>query len=107
MFPIWQHGGTSPNGMIEYAPQFPHPLRGALLCCFYSAKDIAVMPLGDDGMPTAVAKLRGPSGKLQFKGPLDLTMDPSTGILYIADFDAQSQFGADGSLMMLRPASGP
>jgi hypothetical protein len=106
MYPLWQHGGTSPNGMIEYLPSFPHPLRNTLLCCFYSAGDIAVMPLGPDGMPTAVAKLRSPAGKLRFTGPLDITMDPSSGILYIADFGLQSKFGADGSMIMLRPAFG-
>ncbi len=103
MYPIWQYGGTSPDGMIEYLPDFPHPLRHALLCCFYSAGDIAVMPLGADGLPTSVAKLRGREGKLRFRGPLDITMDRSSGILYIADFGTQGRFGADGSLVMLRP----
>ena len=103
MYPIWQYGGTSPNGMIEYQPQFPHPLRGALLCCFYSAGDIAAMPLGADGLPTSVKKLRGPKNKLPFNGPLDLTMDPRTGILYVADFGTQNKFGSDGSMILLRP----
>jgi hypothetical protein len=103
MYPIWQHGGTSPDGMIEYLPDSPHPLCNALLCCFYSAGDIAVMPLGADGMPTLVAKLRSPTGKLRFSGPLDITMDPKTGILYVADFGLQSKFGADGSMVVLRP----
>lgn len=107
MYQIWQHGGTSPNGMIEYMPTFPHSLRNALICCFYSAGDIAVIPLAADGMPTEVTKLRGPKGKLRFKGPLDITMDPSTGILYVADFGTQSKFGADGRLVLLRPATGP
>jgi hypothetical protein len=57
-------------------------------------------------MPTAVAKLRGPSGKLRFNGPLDITMDPASGILYIADFGIQSKFGADGSMVMIRPMRG-
>jgi glucose/arabinose dehydrogenase len=104
MYPLWQHGGTSPNGMIEYLPSFPHPLRNSLVCCFYSAGDIAVMPLGADGMPTLVAKLRGPNGKLRLGSPLDITMDPASGILYVADFGLQSKFGADGSMAMLRPA---
>jgi hypothetical protein len=106
MYPLWKHGGTSPNGMLEYLPSFPHPLRNALLCCFYSAGDIAVMPLGQDGMPTLVAKLRGPSGKLRFAGPLDITIDPKTGILYVADFGLQSKFGEDGSMVVLRPTVG-
>jgi hypothetical protein len=103
MHPLWQHGGTSPNGMIEFLPKKAHPLRNSLILCFYSAGDIAVLPLGKDGIPTAIAKLRGPSGKLRFKGPLDITMDPETGILYVADFGVQSKFGADGSMIMLRP----
>jgi hypothetical protein len=63
------------------------------------------MPLGADGMPTLVAKLRSPTGKLRFSGPLDITMDPETGVLYVADFGLQSKFGADGSMVMLRPAN--
>jgi hypothetical protein len=106
MYPLWQHGGTSPNGMIEYLPKSPHPLRGALIVCFYSAGDIAVLPLRKDGRPTSIAKLRGPAGKLRFNGPLDITMDPATGILYVADFGLQSKFGADGSMVMLRPILG-
>jgi hypothetical protein len=103
MHQIWRHGGTSPNGMLEYLPNFRHPLRNALLCCFYSARDIAVIHLGRDGLPTSISKLRSPTGKLLFSGPLDITMDPATGILYLADFGAQSKFGADGSMIMLRP----
>jgi hypothetical protein len=58
------------------------------------------------GLPTAVEKLRAPNGeKLQFNGPLDITLDPRSGILYVADFGKQSTFGADGSLSLLRPAS--
>ncbi len=103
MFPIWNDGGTSPNGMLEYLPNDPHPIQRSLLCCFYSAGDIAVLPLGSDGLPTTVAKLRGPKGKLQLKGPLDITMDPMTGTLYVADFGKQSEFGANGSQVLLRP----
>jgi hypothetical protein len=105
MYPIWQYGGTSPNGMIEYLPRDEHPLRHSLICCFYSAGDIAVMPLGENGLPTAVRKLRGREDKLSFNGPLDITMDPQTGILYVADFGTQNKFGADGSLCLLRPLS--
>lgn len=89
--------------MLECLPNFPHPLQRALICCFYSAGDIAVLPLGPDGLPTMVAKLRGPEGKLNLTGPLDITMDPATGILYVADFGKQSIFGADGSMVLLRP----
>jgi hypothetical protein len=92
--------------MIEFQPAFPHPLSGCLLCCFYSAGDIAAMPLGSDGLPAAVEKLRAPNGKIQLAGPLDLTMDPQSGTLYIADFGKQATFGADGSLVLLRPAAG-
>lgn len=31
------------NGMLEYLPDFPHPLQRALICCFYSAGDIAAV----------------------------------------------------------------
>ncbi|MEM6474100.1 MAG: hypothetical protein AAF802_31410, partial [Planctomycetota bacterium] len=47
IIPIWQWGGTSPNGMIEYTPDFEHPLKHSLLCCFYSANTVAVMTLAD------------------------------------------------------------
>lgn len=105
MYPIWQYGGTSPNGMIEYLPNEPHPLSHALICCFYSAGDIAVMPLGTDGLPASVQELRGREDKLQFNGPLDITMDPASGIMYVADFGTQNKFGSDGSLCLLRPLS--
>ncbi|CAN5161744.1 hypothetical protein BH23VER1_BH23VER1_32120 [soil metagenome] len=107
IFPLWQYGGTSPNGMLEYLPRVSHPLRHALICCFYSAGDIAVMTLGEDGLPVAVEKLRGQMGKLQLAGPLDITMDPESGTLYVADFGKQAEFGADGSMVMLRPALRP
>lgn len=108
MFPLWRWGGTSPNGMVEYAPAFAHPLANTLICCFYSAGDLAVLTLGSDGLPTAVEKLRASGGKkLQFNGPLDVTLDPQSGILYVADFGTQRKFGADGSLVLLRPAVSP
>jgi len=102
MFEIWQHGGTSANGMIEYQPKTAHPLSGCLLSCFYSTKKIAAIRLGDDGLPVNIAGLRSAEGKLAFNGPLDITQDKRTGILYIADFGTQSKFGADGSLKLLR-----
>ena len=104
MFPIWQWGGTSPNGIIEYLPDQDPPLKHQLLYCFYSACDIAAMSLGKDGLPTRVRKLRSPSDKLAFNGPLDITQDPRTGSLYVADFGRQSVFGQDSSLIWLRPA---
>ena len=103
MYPIWKWGGTSPNGMIEYLPDFPHDLRGQLLCCFYSANDIAILDLGTNGMPKRISKLRSAKGKLQFRGPLDITQDRKTGSLYICDFGKQSLFGEDGSMIWLRP----
>ena len=103
MFPLWQDGGTSPDGMIEYRPEGAHPLKGALLCCFYSAGDVAALRPGADGLPVAVEKLRAPDGKLRFDGPLDLTQDPATGVLYLAAFGTQNRFGADGALFLLRP----
>ncbi len=104
MFPIWQFGGTSPNGGLAYhAPQ--HPLHKHLIWCFYSTGDIAVIPTGSDGMPTTVEKLRTPTGKLQLSGPLDIAQDRTTGNLYVADFGKQSEFGADGALVLLRPAT--
>tara|TARA_R110002096_G_scaffold16106_50_gene55357 strand:+ start:14560 stop:16320 length:1761 start_codon:yes stop_codon:yes gene_type:complete len=104
MFPIWQWGGTSPNGMLEYSPDFPDPLSGAIICCFYSAGDIAVMQPGADGLPVSVEKLRAPGNKkLRLEGPLDITQDPKTGCLYIANFGVQSKFGEDGTVVMLRP----
>lgn len=100
MFPIWQYGGTSANGGLVYNSP-GHPLHEHLFWCFYSTGDIAVMPLGADGFPTTVEKLRTLAGKLQLSGPLDITQDPRNGNLYIADFGKQNKFGADGSLVML------
>lgn len=65
------------------------------------------MPLGASRLPTTIAKLRRPEGKLQLQGPLDITMDPETGTLYGADFGKQSAFGADGSMVLLRPVVEP
>ena len=108
MFPLWRWGGTSPNGMIEYTPSFSHSLSGALICCFYSAGDLAVMMLGSDGLPVSVEKLRAPGKKkLSFAGPIDVTLDPDSGILYVANFGAQNKFGEDGSLVLLRPRIKP
>lgn len=107
MFPLWKHGGTSPNGMLEYLPNFSHPMQRALVCCFYSSGEIAVMPLGASRLPTTIAKLRRPEGKLQLQGPLDIAMDPETGTIYVADFGKQSAFGADGSMVLLRPVVEP
>jgi hypothetical protein len=103
-YPLWVHGGTSPDGLIEYLPGFEHPLRHALLACFFSAGDIAAMPIAENGLPASIEKLRSPRGKLRFAGPLDITQDPRTGILYVADFGKQGSFGADGSMVLLRPA---
>jgi hypothetical protein len=36
-------------------------------------------------------------------GPLDITQDERMGIPYTACFGKRNQFGADGSLVMLRP----
>ncbi|MCB1121487.1 MAG: cytochrome c [Verrucomicrobiae bacterium] len=105
MYPIWRWGGTSPNGMIEYAPAFPHPLARTLICCFYSANKMAVMTLGSDGLPVAIDDLKDPQGNtLFFSGTLDVTQDPETGFLYIASFGKQNRFGEDGFMVMLRPA---
>ena len=60
--------------------------------------------LSNDGQPVNVTGLRAAGGKLAFSGPLDITQDKRTGILYIADFGTQSKFGADGSLKLLRPS---
>lgn len=100
------HRGSLDASRLAYdAPR--HPLHKYLIWCFYSTGDIAVMSLGADGLPTTVEKLRIPTGKLQISGPLDITQDIRTGNLYIADFGKQSKFGADGSLVLLRPAKSP
>ena len=105
MYPIWRWGGTSPNGMIEYAPRFAHPLSRTLICCFYSANKLAVITLGSDGLPVSIDALEDPQGNmLFFSGALDVTMDPETGFLYLAAFGKQNMFGQDGSMAVLRPA---
>lgn len=103
MFPIWEWGGTSPNGILEYSPQFEHPLQSSILCCFYSSNDIAAMILDQTGLPVRIEKLRGQNGKLSLAGPLDITQDTRTGHLYVADFGKQSKFGEDGSMVWLQP----
>lgn len=105
MYPIWRWGGTSPNGMIEYLPEFAHPLKHTLINCFYSANKLAVMTLGSDGLPVHMAALEDPQGNtLIYAGPLDVTADPQTGTLYIASFGTQRLFGEDGVMFMLRPS---
>ncbi|MEM6472545.1 MAG: hypothetical protein AAF802_23485, partial [Planctomycetota bacterium] len=95
----------SPNGMIEYTPDFEHPLKHSLLCCFYSANTVAVMTLADQPLPRDVSLLRSPNGKLAFAGPLDINHDPKMGSLYVSDFGKQSLFVENGSMIWLKPAS--
>ncbi len=89
----------SPNGVIEYRSNAENGnLKGALLVCRYSGGSdlIALVPDGPDGdIRTARIGIPGFSG---FTDPLDLTEDPATGNLYVADFGT-------GTVVLLKPSN--
>jgi hypothetical protein len=77
----------SPNGVIEYRGSAFHDwLRGKILVARFSGgDDVVVLTPSADG--TAVIETRsGIQGLRNFNDPLDLTEDPDTGFLYIAEF---------------------
>ena len=76
----------SPCGIIEYRGTGPTAmLDGAMFVCRYSGgKDICVVVPNADG--TVREMITGIDGLTRFADPLDLTQNPSTGHLYVAEF---------------------
>lgn len=86
----------SPDGIIEYQGNaFGGALNGKLLVAEYSAgDDIAV--LSKDANGNIISADRTVSGLTNFINPVDLTEDPNTGNIYVAELGGQR-------LTLLRP----
>jgi hypothetical protein len=91
----------SPTGVIEYhnTAAFNGLLAGCMLVCRYSGgDDILVLKLAPDG---GVAEaVSGVEGFTRMMDPLDLVEDPSTGNLYVSEFQPRR-------VTLLRPKRGP
>jgi glucose/arabinose dehydrogenase len=90
---------VSPNGMIEYASDaFGGALKGKILVVRYSGgDDVVALTVGEGGAITEVTV--GIDGLRQFLDPLDLTQDPETGRIYVAEYKGQK-------LTLVRPKTG-
>ena len=75
----------SPDGSIEYTGNaFGGALNGALLITEYSGgKDVIALRTGTSGQITGAET--GIAGFTGFEDPVDITEDPATGDLYVAD----------------------
>lgn len=89
----------SPNGVVEYqAETFGGALKGRLLVAnFGNGDDVTSIGVDSSGTPTSVEQLA--SG---FYNPLDVTADPVSGIVWVAEFGAQPT-GEGGKITVLRP----
>ncbi len=79
---------VSPNGVIEYqnTSNFNGLLQGAMIVCRYSGGSDLVV-LVPDGPQGDINTFRiGIPGFTQFRDPLDLIEDPSTGFIYVSDY---------------------
>jgi glucose/arabinose dehydrogenase len=97
--PVYDFGQhISPNGMIEYrSGAFGGALKGKILVTRFSGgKDILVLTPGPAGEITET--ISGIAGLSQFQDPLDLVEDPSTGAVYVAEFQG-------AKLALLRPVT--
>ena len=89
----------SPNGLVEWtADRFSEELGGAILVTRYSAGD-DVQVLIPDGSGRITASLTNLVGLRRFTDPLDLTLDPSTGNLYVAEYGGRR-------ITLVRPTDG-
>ncbi len=102
----WRHPnydfGTSvsPNGMLEYRSDgklFGGALDGKVLITRFSGgKDIIVLSLDKNGDVTET--ITGIAGLTSFTDPLDLTEDPRSGCIYVAEYGGEK-------LALLRPVT--
>jgi len=79
----------SPNGMIEYQGNaFGGALNGKILIVRYSGGDdiLVLTPNADGSIASAKSGYAGFTG---FIDPLDITQDPATGYLYVAEYGGQ------------------
>jgi glucose/arabinose dehydrogenase len=88
----------SPDGIIQYnGNAFNGLLNGKLLITEYSAgDDIAVLTLDQNG--NVVAEDRNVPGFSGFNEPVNLTQDPATGNIYVAELGGQK-------ITLLRPTT--
>lgn len=91
----------SPNGSIEYRGSAFGDLQGKLLVTRYSlGNDVVAVTLGSDGNATSIEPIV-PSGT--FEDPIEIAEDPSTGYLYVSDYDQLSESAARAGIYLLRP----
>lgn len=88
----------SADGVIEYKGNaFGGTLDGALMVVRYSAGD-DVLILTPDANGNIVSTNVGATGLTGFNDPLDITEDPNTGFLYVAEYGGEK-------ITLLRPDS--
>jgi glucose/arabinose dehydrogenase len=96
--PAYNFGtSVSPNGMLEFKSRglFGGALDSKVLITRFSGgKDIIVLALNDKG--DVIETITGIAGLTNFTQPLDLTQDPLTGCIYVAEYGGER-------LTMLRP----
>jgi glucose/arabinose dehydrogenase len=91
--PAFDFGASvSPNGMIEYRGR--GELNGKILITRLNGNDIIVLALDRNG--DVAETITGIAGLTNFKEPLDLTEDATSGCIYVAEY-----FGE--KLSLLRP----
>jgi glucose/arabinose dehydrogenase len=83
---------VSPNGMIEY--KGAGELNGKMMITRLNGNDIIVVSLDQNG--DVAETITGIAGMTNFKEPLGLTEDESTGNIYVAEYFGQN-------LSLLRP----
>lgn len=94
---------VSPNGAVEYKGDAFSGLTGNLIVTRYSSyDDLAVVKLGSDGNAESISSFF--SQKPGWHDPLDVTVNPATGYLYVALFDSQGGGQAENAgLVLVRP----
>jgi hypothetical protein len=96
----WDFGKNySPNGLVEYkGSAFGGALNGKILVVRYSGGDDVVV-LDVDANGNIVNAHANYAGLSHFTDPLDITQDPNTGFLYVAEYGGER-------ITLLRPVTG-
>ena len=100
----------SPDGAVAYgnATAFNGALKGSLLVTEYSdGDDLLAVTLDGSGKPVrglAIPDATHPSQALLFDNPLGLATDPSSGVVYVAEGQAESSSTA-GQVTILAPST--
>ena len=100
--PVFDFGThLAPCGLIEYRGEAVPVLKGKILVARYSGGKnvIALTPGGPESGYAVTEAFTNIEGLTGFDGPLDLTEDPPTGRLYVAEFGGER-------ITLLRPRPG-